>query len=267
MIDPDRIRTHTVSLLRGIIANRSTGWYLTSGVAIWLAIATTGTVPVRGAFLPTDTLTADSLIFVDSSQPRVRGGFFAGPAVSTAHLIWDPLDAELGPGYFGGIRTELEFAHPLYFLLELEIFNRGLYTTPNQGGSITDHDFLTLYLQFPLIFQVHFPFDNGPILTTGVGAVPGIVLSRKQILRDGAREATIAIDSGLQNFDFGVELRFGSQWSVGSHGALSVDFRYLLGLQNILILASRDDPRVWQSRTLGLSIGWIYQLQRPIYRE
>lgn len=249
MIDPDRIRTHT------------------AGIAILLLAAATGAESARASSVPADTLNADSLIFVDSSQPRVRGGFFAGPAASTAHLRWDPLDAELGPGYFGGIRAELEFAHPLYFLLELELFNRGLYTTPNQGGSITDHDFLTLYLQFPLIFQVHVPIDNGPILTAGVGAVPGIVLSRKQVLRDGTREATIPIDSGLQNFDFGVEFRFGSQWSVGRQGALSVDFRYLLGLQNILILASRDDPRVWQSRTLGLSIGWIYQLQRPIYRE
>ena len=267
MIDPDRIRTHSISLRREFFANRSTGWYLVVAVATWLFVASTGIEPVIGASLRSDTVMVDSLIIVDSSQPRVRGGFYAGPAASTAHLRWDPLDAELGPGYFGGLRAELEFAHPLYFLLELELFNRGLYTTPNQGGSITDHDFLALYLQFPLIFQFHIPIDNGPILTAGVGAVPGIVLSRKQVLRDGTREATIPIDSGLQNFDFGVEFRFGSQWSIGRQGAVSVDFRYLLGLQNILILASRDDPRVWQSRTLGLSIGWIYQLQRPIYRE
>lgn len=218
--------------------------------------------------LVADTISSDTLLYVDSSQPRVRAGVYLGPTAATALLRDVPLNPSLAPGFIAGIRSELEFAAPLYFLLEAELTDRRLYSSPQRSGSVTRWDFHFWYFQFPILFQLNFPFGDGPNFTAGFGAVPSIVLSRKQILGgEGFRDTTLALDTGVQNFDFGFEFRVGTEWSLGSNSALTLDIRYLLGLQNILILATREDPRVWKARTVGLSVGWVYQLQRPIYRE
>lgn len=227
-------------------------------------------LPARSEGVPryrTDSLAADTLIYVDSSQPRFRAGGFIGPSASTALLQDVPLEADLSPGFFVGLRGELEFASPLYFLLEFEFVDRRLYATPSHPGTVTKNDFHFYYFQFPILFQFHIPTGRGPRVTTGFGAVPSIVLGRKQVIGNEMRDTTLSLDTGVQNFDFGFELRVGTEWSLTPISSLTVDLRYLLGLQNILILATREDPRVWKARTLGLSLGWVYQLQRPIYRE
>ena len=264
--DSDTRRTYTDSVIRAAPG-------LLVVVTLFLLIHIALPAPATGLTISTseesriDSIPGDTLVYVDSSQPRVRGGFFIGPAGATAHLEQVALEPGYSPGFFGGIRSELEFADPLYFLLEVELFDRRLYSTPTNGGSLTGWDFHFLYLQFPLLFQVQLPLGGGPDLTVAAGAVPGIVLSSKQVYHSATDETTSPLDSGVQNFDFCFEFRAGSQWDIGVRSALSIDLRYLLGLQNILILATREDPRVWKARSFGLSVGWLYQLQRPIYRE
>ena len=219
--------------------------------------------------VPGDSLLADTLIYVDSSQPRLRAGGFAGPGLSSAMLKSLPLDPGLAPSYSIGIRSEMEFADPLYFLFEIEYTLRQLFsenTIPTGGGTLTQ-EFSFSYLQFPLFFQLQLPLTSDTRMTAGFGATPAVLLSSSQRLSNGISDTTLAIERGLEQFDFSLDVRLGAEIPMGEKSALSFDLRYLHGMQNLLILAPGEDPRRWKARSLGLNFGWIYEIQRPIYRD
>lgn len=220
--------------------------------------------------LPDSLLLADSIVIpVDSAQPEFRlgGTMFAG--VSTAHVEELPIDPGLAPVLGLGIRSELEFAAPLYFLFEIEFASRRIdseSTFPTTGRELRQ-EFVFTYLQFPMLFQVSLPVTATFDIIGGFGVAPGILLSSSQTLSDGVSDTTLAIERGLEQFDFSLDVRLGAEFALTPHSGLVVDLRYLLGMQNLLILAPGEDPRVWKGRSFGLTIGWMHQLQRPIYRE
>lgn len=235
----------------------------------WLACSVTSSADLIGFPISGDSLLVDSLIYVDSSQPRLRVGGFTGPGVSTAMLESLPLEPGLAPSFSIGIRTEMEFTDPLYFLFEMEFTNRRLYSesTPPTAGGVLTQKFSFDYLQFPLLFQVQIPIGSTVKMTTGFGATPSVLLSSSRRLSDGFNDTLLAIEKGLEQFDFSLDIRTGAEFSLTEKTSLTLDLRYLHGMQNLLILAPGDDPRRWKARSLGVNIGWIYQIQHPIYRE
>ncbi len=213
---------------------------------------------------------SDSLLIpVDSAQPEVRVGGTTLAGVSTAHVEALPIDPGLAPLFGIGLRSELEFSTPLFFLFELEFISRRLYsesTFPTSGRRLTQEFFFS-YLQFPLLFRLSVPIAERFDLSGSIGAAPAVLLSSSQTLSDGLSDTTLSIDRGLEQFDFSIDTRLGAEYVLTPRSSLVLELRYLLGMQNLLILAPGEDPRVWKGRALGLTIGWMYQVQRPIYRD
>ena len=76
----------------------------------------------------------DSLILADSMQPQLRVGIFSGTSFSSAHVEYIPLAPEMKYGFHGGLRAEMEFAYPVYFLFEAEYTQRGLHSEYGSNG-------------------------------------------------------------------------------------------------------------------------------------
>lgn len=209
---------------------------------------------------------ADSLALADTVQPELRVGLFGGPISTTAAVKELPLEPQRRTGLHAGVRAEMEFGYPIYFLVEFEYAQKGIrssYTLPS--GPIVEEDFLLDYLDVPIMYRVGIPVAERFSLSAGFGAHVSFLLSRNRILRIADLDSASSIDRGLEKFDFGLEGRVGGEFRFSPKWGLTADFRYLHGLQNILILEpNRTDNRSWKSRSLFFSAGVMYRLQRSI---
>ncbi len=227
------------------------------------------TPPADTTFAPVagDSLSlADSLALADTVQPELRVGLFGGLISTTAAVKELPLEPQRRTGMHAGVRAEMEFGYPIYFLVEFEYAQKGIrssYTLPS--GPVVEEDFLLDYLDVPIMYRVGIPVAERFSLSAGFGAHVSFLLSRNRILRIADLDSSSSIDRGLEKFDFGLEGRVGGELRFSPEWGLTADFRYLHGLQNILILEpNRTDNRSWKSRSLFFSAGVMYRLQRSI---
>lgn len=217
--------------------------------------------------LHTDSLSAaDSLALADTVQPELRVGAFGGPLFTTATVANIPVNPMTRTGLHAGIRAEMEFGYPIYFLVEFEYAQKGIRSTyVLTSGTMIEEEFFFNYLDVPILYRVGIPITSRFSLSGGFGGHVSLLLSRKHVLRIGEVDSTISIERGLENFDFGIEGRIGGEFALAPKWGLTADLRYLHGLQNILILEpTRRDERSWKSRSLFFSAGIMYQLQRSI---
>lgn len=227
------------------------------------------TPPADTSFAPIagDSLSlADSLALADTVQPELRVGVFGGLVSTTAAVKELPLEPQRRTGLHAGVRAEMEFGYPIYFLVEFEYAQKGIrssYTLPS--GPVVEEDFLLDYLDVPIMYRVGIPVAERLFLSAGFGAHVSFLLSRNRILRIADLDSSSNIDRGLEKFDFGLEGRLGGEFRLSPKWGFTADFRYLHGLQNILILEpNRTDNRSWKSRSLFFSAGVMFRLQRSI---
>lgn len=210
--------------------------------------------------------TSQSLIPVDTTQPEVRIGPFGGWNSTNARLENVDLVPQPRTGYHIGLRTEIDFGYPIYFLVEFEYAQKGIRTSyEHSTGVIVHEDFRFNYLDVPLLYRIGLPVAGHVSVSAGFGAHISLILSHDKVTRIGENVAVTQVEKGLEKFDFGLEGRIGGEYSLTRKLSLTADLRYLHGLQNILILhPSQVDTRSWKSRSMFLSLGLMYQLQRPI---
>jgi hypothetical protein len=213
-----------------------------------------------------DSTESDSLQYVDSTQPEIRIGIHAGLGRSTGSVQHVPLAPMARLDVHGGLRFEFEFAHPLYFRAEFELASRGMKSDEVSASGIRyQRTFDFDYLDVPLLFAVRIPIGLPGDVMVGAGAVPGFLLSSTDRYTFEDRDTSIAIRNGLEQFDFRIEIRGGLEYELSQKAHLTAELRYLHGLQNILILDPQErDERVWRSRDLFVTLGFMYRLQRPI---
>ena len=201
-------------------------------------------------------------------QPQLRVGLFSGASFSSAHVenipVWPQSNGK--GGFHGGLRAEMEFAYPVYFLFETEYSQRGVHsenTTP--AGTTYQEQFNFSYLNFPILFRVGIPLQQNLELSAGFGAVPSLLLSRTQSIRVYDADTSFNIEKGLEVFDFGLEYRLGVEYHLSPYHSMTLDGRYLHGLQNLLILSPTErDNRLWKNRNLSFSFGVMYLLQHSV---
>lgn len=203
----------------------------------------------------------------DSSQPELRVGFFAGGQSSSA--VVRNLEAEINPtprgGFHVGARLEMEFADPLFLLVEFEYARKGINSSFKSANGITRNETYKFdYLDVPILFRGEIQLDEKTKLAAGLGTHVSLLLSSTRVTRIAEAESQENLDDGLENFDFGIEGRAGFIYNLLPRWDLTADLRYLHGLQNIIILSVDTRDRSWNSRSFLVSAGVSYQLQRSI---
>ncbi|MCB0711191.1 MAG: PorT family protein [Ignavibacteriae bacterium] len=244
----------TTLILSGVISTTFT----------WEVIAQEIAPPIAN-----DTISStatDTLLVADTMQPQLRMGVFSGISFSSAHVEDIPVVPQTKSGFHGGIRTEMEFAYPIYFLFEIEYAQRGINSeNVTTGGATFQESFQFNYLNFPILFRLGIPITSSFEVSAGFGAVPSALLTRTQSIRFEDSDTSMNVSEGLEEFDFGLEYRFGLEYHLSSYHSLTFDGRYLHGLQNLLILSpTEQDDRIWKNRSLSFSLGIMYQLQRSV---
>ena len=216
---------------------------------------------------------AKSMVAVppDTSQPELRLGLFTGAQVSNAegqNLNELDIHPESRSGFHVGARIEMEFTHPLFLLLEVEYAQKGIRSSyVSNSGVLREEEFKLNYVDIPLLLVFKFPLVSDFALSTGVGA--HMSFESSQVLVTQIADQQVRQELGLQGFDFGLEGRAGLIYSVHPQWDITADFRYLHGLQNLLttqgvVLGSKQDELVWKSRSMFVSAGISYELQRSI---
>jgi len=203
----------------------------------------------------------------DTVQPELRLGVQGGFVTTSASVHDIDLEPENRSGFHAGVRAEMEFVYPVFFLIELEYAQRGLrssYTT--QSGFDVQEEYRFNYLDLPILYRAEIPIAEKHALSLAFGVNLGFVLTRSQVTTIENVDTVRSLDASIENFDYGLEGRIGWTFSATPKVRLYTDLRYLHGLQNILILASLNDDRSWKSRSIFASLGVTYQLQRSIRR-
>lgn len=217
---------------------------------------------------PTDSTMLDTTIFVDSAQPRLRIGAYVGPTFNNAKLDSLPLDPSTLLTPHVGVTFEMEFVHPLYFQLDVEYITKGIVSNfTSSGGEVGVEKYRFTYLNVPLLFRFHLPIASGISVSSAFGGAPSFLLAKVQSLSFRNTDTTIAINRGLKNYDFSLEFRAGLEYALTSTLSVSATARYLLGMENVLVLADGIDPRSWKSRGLAISFGISHQIMRSIKNE
>lgn len=203
----------------------------------------------------------------DTIQPELRLGMQVGGLTTTASLENIDLEPQARTGFQVGIRGEMEFAYPVFFLVELEYAQRGLETSyETRSGIEIQEKYHFNYLGVPIIYRMGVPIAGRHELSFGLGVNLNFLVASSQIIQIGEFDSVNTFVEGIESFDYGIEGRVGWEYPINEKLRVHADFRYLHGLQNILILASLNDDRSWKSRSSYLTVGFTYQLQRSIRR-
>ena len=126
----------------------------------------------------------DTILFVDTIQPELRIGIFSGGNISSARVSKVPVMPQSRAGFHMGLRTEMEFAWPVYLLFEAEYSQRGINSSyETLGGLRVSEIFKFGYLNFPIVFQFGIPINNRFDFSAGFGAVPSALISRTRSIR------------------------------------------------------------------------------------
>lgn len=205
----------------------------------------------------------------DSSQPELRVGMFAGVQTSDArgkNLDDLSIYPENRTGFHLGARVEMEFTNPLFFLLEVEYAQKGIRSSYLSSGVTREEEFKLNYIDIPLLLICKFPLSKKLAFSTGVGAHMSFETS--QILVTKIADQQVRQELALEGFDFGLEGRAGLVFKVHPKWDVTADFRYLHGVQNLLIIptvvANSNEEFSWKSTSMFVSAGVSYELQRSI---
>lgn len=210
------------------------------------------------------------LAFMNTLSAQKILGLRAGINISnwaTENLLEEDSETNSIFGYQTGLLAEFNINERLAFQPEILYIQKGLgFKLEDFGfGTASENEFVLNYLEIPMLLKIRFrPSTDAPSFYSVIGPSVGYILSGKNKatftfmgMTESISEKIDLDDAGFSRFDFSLLAGFGINIPTGP-GNIIVDFRYLLGLNN-LNDESGDEIKA-RNRGFGFTAGYTIPL-------